>query len=51
MEGKGVPEGSKSLAFALSFRAEDRTLQADEVSKVFDAICEELSKKRKLRMA
>lgn len=50
-EGKGVPEGSKSLAFALSFRAEDRTLQADEVSKVFDAICEELSKKRKLRMA
>ena len=49
--GKGVPEGSKSIAYALRFRSEEKTLQTEEVNKVFDAICEELSKKRKLRIA
>ena len=47
----GLPEGSKSLAYALRFRSNERTLQTDEVNKVFDAICAELSKKRKLRAA
>ncbi|TFI18259.1 hypothetical protein E4A41_14855, partial [Micrococcus endophyticus] len=28
--GPGVPEGSKSLAFSLRFRAPDRTLTAEE---------------------
>ena len=50
-EGKGVAEGSKSLGFALSFRSSEKTLQTEEVNKVFDAICQELSKKRKLRIA
>ncbi len=49
--GKGVDEGCKSLAFSLWFRAADRTLQTEEVNKVFDALCAELSKKRKLRVA
>jgi phenylalanyl-tRNA synthetase beta chain len=30
--GKGIEEGKKSLAFGLRFRAEDRTLTADEAS-------------------
>lgn len=30
--GKGIEEGKKSLAFSLRFRAEDRTLTADEAS-------------------
>ena len=47
--GKGVPEGFKSLACALRFRSNDRTLQTEEVNGVFDAVCRELSKKRKLR--
>ncbi|WP_026531380.1 phenylalanine--tRNA ligase subunit beta [Arthrobacter sp. H41] len=35
--GQGIPEGSKSLAFALRFRAPDRTLTADEASAARDA--------------
>ncbi|HWH27339.1 MAG TPA: phenylalanine--tRNA ligase subunit beta [Pseudolysinimonas sp.] len=31
--GTGVPDGSKSLTFALRFRAPDRTLTADEASE------------------
>ncbi|QCU77771.1 phenylalanine--tRNA ligase subunit beta [Citricoccus sp. SGAir0253] len=31
--GQGVPEGRKSLAFSLRFRAPDRTLTADEASE------------------
>lgn len=31
--GEGVPEGSKSLTFALRFRAEDRTLTAAEATE------------------
>lgn len=49
--GKGVEDGCKSLAMSLSFRSVEKTLQAEEVNKVFDAICAELSKKRKLRTA
>ncbi|GAA1353481.1 phenylalanine--tRNA ligase subunit beta [Falsarthrobacter nasiphocae] len=32
-EGPGVEEGHKSLAFAMRFRAQDRTLTADEASE------------------
>ncbi|WP_404290212.1 phenylalanine--tRNA ligase subunit beta [Glutamicibacter arilaitensis] len=32
-QGKGIEEGKKSLAFGLRFRAEDRTLTADEASE------------------
>ncbi len=40
--GKGLPEGTKSLAFSLVFRAPDRTLTDDEVNAVFTKIQEEL---------
>ena len=36
--GAGLPEGKKSLAFALSFRAQERTLTDDEVNVVFSKI-------------
>ena len=49
-EGKGLPEGCKSLAFSLSFRAPDRTLKTEEIGKAFDSICSEIGKKFKLRM-
>ena len=49
--GKGVDEGYKSLAFELKFRSNERTLQTEEVNNVFDAICQELGKKRKLRIS
>ncbi len=35
--GKGIPDGSKSLAFGLRFRASDRTLTADEASAAREA--------------
>ena len=47
--GKGIPEGFKSLAFALTFRAPDKTLKAEAVAKVFDEICAELGKKYQVR--
>ena len=37
-KGEGVPEGKKSLAFNLRFRAEDRTLTDAEVGEVFSAL-------------
>jgi phenylalanyl-tRNA synthetase beta chain len=37
-QGKGLPEGTKSLAFSLVFRASDRTLTDDEVNTAFNKI-------------
>ena len=37
-EGEQIPEGKKSLAYAVSFRAPDRSLTNDEVNPVFDRI-------------
>ncbi|MCX6951260.1 MAG: phenylalanine--tRNA ligase subunit beta, partial [Verrucomicrobia bacterium] len=42
--GTGLPEGRKSLAFSLVFRAADRTLTDDEVNGVFQKIQDELAK-------
>jgi phenylalanyl-tRNA synthetase beta chain len=42
--GAGLPEGKKSLAFSLVFRAPDRTLTDDEVNVVFTKIQDELAK-------
>ena len=42
--GKGLQEGTKSLAFSLVFRASDRTLTDDEVNSVFTKIQDELLK-------
>ncbi len=43
-KGKGLPEGTKSLAYSLVFRAPDRTLTDDEVNAVFTKIQDELVK-------
>jgi phenylalanyl-tRNA synthetase beta chain len=40
--GTGLPEGKKSLAFSLVFRASDRTLTDDEVNTVFQKIQDDL---------
>jgi phenylalanyl-tRNA synthetase beta chain len=42
--GAGLPEGKKSVAFSLVFRATDRTLTDDEVNAVFLKIQDELGK-------
>ena len=43
-QGKGVSEGTKSLAYSLVFRAPDRTLTDDEVNVVFTKIQDDLVK-------
>ncbi len=43
-EGKGLPEGKKSLALSLAFRAPSRTLTDDEVNGVLHRIQEELGR-------
>ncbi len=43
-QGKGLPEGKKSFAFSLVFRANDRTLTDEEVNKVFTQIQDEVGK-------
>jgi len=49
--GKQIPEGHKSMAYSLTFRASDRTLKDEEVNKVYDKILENLKDtiKAKLR--
>lgn len=37
-EGAGLPQGKKSLALTMSFRASDRTLKDKEVNAAFDGI-------------
>ncbi|MBS0632963.1 MAG: phenylalanine--tRNA ligase subunit beta [Verrucomicrobia bacterium] len=41
--GPGVPEGKKSLAYSLVFRAPDRTLTDDEVNAVFQKVQDEIA--------
>ncbi len=41
-EGSQIPEGKKSVAYAVSFRASDRSLTGDEVNVVFDKILRKL---------
>ena len=36
--GKGVPDGKKSVALALSFRAEERTLKDKEIVEIVNKI-------------
>lgn len=49
--GTGIPEGQKALTFALRFRAEDRTLKAEEASeaKLAGVAAAELAFDAKLR--
>lgn len=44
-KGAQVPEGMKSAAFALSFRASDRTLKDEDVNSVMDNILKNLDVK------
>ncbi len=44
-QGKGMPDGKKSLAFSLTFRAADRTLTDDEVNKAFKTVLEQIAAK------
>lgn len=48
-EGKPVPEGERSLAFSLTFRAQDRTLSSEEIDllmkKIKEVLKEELEAK------
>jgi len=37
-KGKQIPDGMKSMAYSIVFRAEDRTLTDQEVNKVMDKI-------------
>jgi len=37
-EGSQIPEGYKSMAYALTYRAADRTLKDDEVNKAHQKI-------------
>ncbi|HRP03386.1 MAG TPA: hypothetical protein PLV87_00595, partial [Opitutaceae bacterium] len=42
-KGQGVPEGKKSLAFSLVFRADGRTLTDDEVNGAFQKLQDRLA--------
>lgn len=44
-EGAQIPEGKKSVAYSVSFRAADRSLTNEEVNKVFDKILKDLEYK------
>ncbi|WP_456435713.1 phenylalanine--tRNA ligase subunit beta [Thermovibrio ammonificans] len=43
-EGKGIPEGKKSVAFSLTFRAKEKTLSDEEVNKIMADIIEALQR-------
>lgn len=44
-EGSQIPEGKKSVAYAISFRAPDRSLTNEEVTKIFNKIVKDLEYK------
>lgn len=44
-EGKQVPEGKKSVAYSIEYRAEDRTLKDEEVNKVHEKIVKAIETK------
>ena len=43
-QGAGLPEGKKSLAFSLSYRSAERTLNDDEVNAAFKALQQEIGR-------
>ena len=44
-EGTGIPEGKKSIAYALTFEKSDRTLTDEEITTTMDKIIEFVEKK------
>ncbi len=49
-EGDRIPEGKKSVAFAISFRAADHSLTAEEINKVFNKILKDLEYKNNAQL-
>lgn len=43
-EGNQIKEGYKSVAYSLTFRAKDKTLEDSEINKIIDKIMKELGK-------
>ena len=48
--GKGVPEGQRSLAFSLKYRALDKTLKDEEIDPVHQKVRDTLVKKFKVTL-
>ena len=48
-EGKGIPEGTRSLAFRLGFRAPERTLTDAEVDEAVDRVLRTLEERHGVR--
>lgn len=44
-EGKGIPEGKKSIAFSVTLGAQDRTLTDEEINKVMEKVITGLQSK------
>ena len=44
-EGKNIPAGKKSLAFHITYQADDRTLKDEEVKKIEEKIIKGLEEK------
>ncbi len=44
-QGKGIPEGKKSMAYTFTLRDPERTLTDDDITGAMSAIIETLSKK------
>ena len=44
-QGDRIEKGKKSMAFRLSFRAEDRTLKVEEADQIIQGILAQLTKK------
>ncbi|MCK5689618.1 hypothetical protein KAI87_10135, partial [Myxococcota bacterium] len=49
-EGKNLPEGQVSLAFAIEYQSPERTLNDDEVNKAFNEVIEELKTEFKVEI-
>lgn len=49
-EGDRIPEDKKSVAFAISFRAPDRSLTNEEINKVFNKIVKDLQYKNNAQL-
>jgi phenylalanyl-tRNA synthetase beta chain len=43
--GRGIPDGYRSMAFSLSYRASDRTLNDEEVDKIHNAVRDTLTQR------
>ena len=44
-EGKNIPEGKRSIAYSLSFGANDRTLTDEEINNIMNKVIENLQNK------